>query len=262
MSLQIPFELPSAIAQFIGGNQLVADEVGESPASVYGFTRGNERFFLKICATIYTPTTYSVLREARVLQWLDGRLNVPEVAVVSESDAGEFMITRCVPGEPIQARCDDQDAMLALLREALRQLQAVPITNCPFDSSASVRLNELGYLISRELCADDVDLEQWPNLGTPRKLLAHLHATRPVEERVFSHGDLCDTNVFVDAHDQLHFIDLGRGGIADRWLDIAFAHRNLREDVSDNAANNLLWGLGEPDQSAKRVFFEQLDELF
>lgn len=172
------------------------------------------------------------------------------------------MITRCVPGEPIQARFDDQDAMLALLREALRQLRAVPITNCPFDSSVSVRLNELGYLIARELCVDDVDLEQWPSLGTPRKLLAHLHATRPVEEKAFSHGDLCDTNVFVDAHDQLHFIDLGRGGIADRWLDIAFAHRNLREDVSDNAANNFLRGLGEPHQSAKRVFFEQLDELF
>jgi len=262
MSLQIPFELPSAIAQFIGGNQLVADEVGESPASVYGFTRGNERFFLKICATIYTPTTYSVLREARVLQWLDGRLNVPEVAVVSESDAGEFMITRCVPGEPIQARCDDQGAMLALWREVLRQLQNVSITNCPFDSSVSVRLDELGYLIARELCADDADLEQWPSLGTPRKLLAHLHATRPVEEKAFSHGDLCDTNVFVDAHDHLHFIDLGRGGIADRWLDIAFAHRNLREDVSDDAANNFLRGLGEPDQSGKRLFFEQLDELF
>lgn len=90
--------------------------------------------------------------------------------------------------------------------------------------------------------------------GLSHQLLPLFHA--------LSHGDLCDTNVFVDAHDQLHFIDLGRGGIADRWLDIAFAHRNLREDVSDNAANNFLRGLGEPEQSAKRVFFEQLDELF
>lgn len=260
--MQTPLELPRAIAQFIGGNQLVTDEVGESPASVYAFTRGNERFFLKTCAAVYTPTTYSVLREARVLQWLNGRLNVPEVAVVAQNTAGEFMITRCVPGEPIQARCDDPDAMLALLREALRQLQAVPITDCPFDSSASERLNELEYLIAHDLCADDVDLEQWPNLDTPAKLLAHLHATQPTEEKVFSHGDLGDSNVFVDTHDQLYFIDLGRGGIADRWLDIAFAHRNLREDVSARAAKALLRGLGEPDQSAKRVFFEQLDELF
>lgn len=125
-----------------------------------------------------------------------------------------------------------------------------------------MRLNELEYLIARDLCADDVDLEQWPNLDTPAKLLAHLHASQLTEEKVLSHGDLGDSNVFVDTHDQLYFIDLGRGGTADRWWDIAFAHRNLREDVSDLAANDLLRGLGEPDQSAKRLFFEQLDELF
>ncbi|WP_218571425.1 APH(3') family aminoglycoside O-phosphotransferase [Pseudomonas sp. DG56-2] len=260
--MHTPYQLPNAIARFIGGNQLIADEVGESPCNVFSFTRGNERFFLKACNSIYSSTTYSVVREAQVLQWLDGRLNVPEVAVVAQSDAGQFMITRCVPGEPIQTRSDDQDTILALFREALRQLQAVEISDCPFDSSVSLRLNELEYLVAHDLCADDVDLQQWPNLTSPNRFLAHLYATRPLEEKAFSHGDLCDTNVFVDAHDHLHFIDLGRGGIADRWLDIAFAHRNLREDVSDIAANSLLLGVGEPDQVAKRVFFEQLDELF
>ncbi|MCB2255045.1 aminoglycoside 3'-phosphotransferase [Pseudomonas chlororaphis] len=260
--MPIPCKLPSAIARFIGSNSLVADEVGESPADVYGFTRGNDRFFLKTCTALYAPTTYSVLREARVLQWLDGRLKVPEVAVVAESEAGEFMITRSVPGVPLQAHGGSQGSMVALLREALRQLQAVAIADCPFDSGVAVRLDELQYLIAHDLCADDVDLEQWPDLPTPEKLLAHLQTTRPIEDKVFSHGDLCDSNVFVDAHDQLHFIDLGRGGIADRWLDIAFAHRNLREDVSPVAAAQLLQALGEPDASAKRLFFEQLDELF
>lgn len=61
--MSIPCKLPSAIARFIGSNPLVADEVGESPADVYGFTRGNERFFLKTCTALYAPTTYSVLRE-------------------------------------------------------------------------------------------------------------------------------------------------------------------------------------------------------
>ncbi|WP_203540964.1 protein kinase family protein [Pseudomonas arcuscaelestis] len=122
MSLHTPYELPGAIARFIDGNQLIADEVGESPCDVYSFHRGNERFFLKTSKAIYSPTTYSVVREARVLQWLEGRLNVPEVAVVAQSDTGEFMITRCVPGEAIQARSDDQGMMLALFHEALRQL--------------------------------------------------------------------------------------------------------------------------------------------
>lgn len=79
---------------------------------------------------------------------------------------------------------------------------------------------------------------------------------------MFSHGDLCGANVFVDGHDTLHFIDLGRGGSADRWLDIAFVHRFLRKDVSLGAAGEFLTELGEGDDPAKREFFEQLDEFF
>ena len=151
---------------------------------------------------------------------------------------------------------------LDLFNEALRQLQAVTIVDCPFASNASVRLTELEYLLAHDLHAKEYDLNQWPNLDTPGQLLIHLQDTIPNELPVFSHGDLCAANVFVDGKDQLHFIDLGRGGIADRWLDIAFIHRNLREEISQNAAENFLTGLGERDESAKREFFEQLDELF
>lgn len=256
------FKLPTAIQHFIGDAVLKADDIGESPCDVYSFQRGNDRFFLKYCPVILAPTTYSVLREARVLSWLTGRLNVPEVVMIDHNAEGEYMITRCVPGEPLQTRIHDPASMMALFREAIRQLQAVPVGDCPFDSSVEVRLQELDYLLAHDLGEINLDLLQWPHLNTPKKLLAHLKATLPSESGVFSHGDLCDANVFVDAQDNLHFIDLGRGGIADRWLDIAFIHRNLRKKVSKKTADAFLQGLGEPDNSAKREYFEQLDEFF
>lgn len=58
------------------------------------------------------------------------------------------------------------------------------------------------------------------------------------------------------------FVKHARGGVADRWLDVAFVHRELRESVSMGAAEAFLDGLGQVDQSGKRLFFEQLDELF
>lgn len=258
----MPFKLPQVVESFIGDAVLQADEIGESPCNVYGFTRGNDRFFLKTCPVILAPTTYSVLREAQVLSWLTGRLNVPEVVVVADGADGECMITRCVPGVPLQSRINDPASIFELFREALRQLQAVSIVDCPFDSGAEFRLSELDYLLAHDLAEKYYELNQWPNLNTPQELVAHLRATLPREERVFSHGDLCGANVFVDARDDLHFIDLGRGGIADRWLDIAFAHRFLRLNVSQNTAHDLLKGLEEPDNPAKREFFEQLDEFF
>ena len=98
--------------------------------------------------------------------------------------------------------------------------------------------------------------------GHAQDLVARLHATVPQEDLVFAHGDLGDSNLFVDQRDQLHFIDFGRGGLADRWMDIAFAHSALRDDVSAAAAAQFLRQLGLPDAPEKRKFFEQLDELF
>lgn len=245
------------VKRFIGDALLHRDEVGESPCQVHSFKRGNELYFLKTSPTVYASTTYSVLREAAVLQWLSGKVKVPEVILTAQDEQQEYMITRAVPGVRLAERLS-----VALFEEALRQMQSIAITDCPFDATAAVRLRELAFLVSQGLIDEDYDFDAWPGLDTPQDLLARLHATMPQEDLVFSHGDLGDSNILVTDKDELYFIDLGRGGKADRWLDIAFIHRNLREDLSTKAATEFLKNLDRPDSPSKRQFFEQLDELF
>lgn len=262
----MPLNLPSPIVRFVDGAALVADKIGESPCSVSSFRRGNDRFFLKWSPSRLAATTYGVLREASVLDWLSGRLAVPEVVMTAEDETGQFMVTRALPGEPLFRRIDDGLPVRELFQEALRLVAAVPANGCPFDSTIPVRLEELAYLIDEDLIADDYDLCQWPDSGPapmdPPGLLRHLQATRPAETPLFSHGDLCDSNIFLDDRDRLAFIDLGRGGLADPWLDIAFVYRNLREEVSEAEAELFLSSLDRPDDPARRLYFEQLDELF
>ncbi|GAB3803688.1 aminoglycoside O-phosphotransferase APH(3')-IIIa [Spirosoma humi] len=264
MNAKLTLDLPKPIARFLGKARLVSDTVGESPCPVYRFKRGNDAFFLKMCSRLYSPTTFSVQREADVLVWLSGRLNVPEVVAVAQSSQGEFMITRSVPGQPLYQRIDSQQAVLSVFQEALAQLQALPIATCPFEAGAAFRLKELEYLLVNGLVAYEYDLHQWPGVeaANPPEFVAHLYATQPPEEPVFAHGDLTDSNIFVDAQDQVYFIDWGRGGVADRWMDRAFVYHNLRESFSPSLATAFLAGLGEADNPRKRAFFEQLDELF
>lgn len=254
--------MQNSISRFIADANLELDPIGESPCQVHCFRRRNELYFLKSSPTVYADTTYSVMREAGVLHWLSGKLKVPEVVLTGQDEQREYMITRAVPGVPLSSLVENKRSVRALFQEALRQVQAVSIADCPFDSGAAVRLHELAFLIDRGLIDQDYDFSAWPNLNTPQDLLAHLHATMSEEELVFSHGDLGDSNIFVSERDELYFIDLGRGGKADRWLDIAFVHRNLIEEVSQRSARQFLAALDRPDVPAKRTFFEQLDELF
>ena len=254
--------MSASIKRFINDADLQPDEIGESPCEVHSFWRANELYFLKTSPAIYAGTTYSVLREAGVLQWLSGKLKVPEVILTAQDEDREYMITRAVPGVPLAELIGTKRPVSDLFLEALRQVQSVAIADCPFDSTAAVRLKELTFLLSQGLIDEDYDFDAWPGISTPQELLAHLLATAPQEDLVFSHGDLGDSNIFVTDNDELHFIDLGRGGKADRWLDITFIHRNLREEISTHSAATFLRKLNQPDQPAKRIFFEQLDELF
>ena len=260
--MKSPFALPASVVRFVDGSDLIPDEIGESPCRVFHFQKQGERFYLKITPAIFTPTTYSVRREATLLDWLGERLKVPEVVLLDDDGNGEYMITRAVPGEPLGKRVINKTPMLALFCEAVRQLQSLPIDDCPYFAGAAFRLAELKYLLANGLYDQQADPGQWPGLAVPQDLLEHLHAHRFPEDPVFAHGDLGDSNILVGEKDELYFIDVGRAGVADRWMDIAFVHRNLREDVSAEAADDFLRTLDTQDAPEKRLFFEQLDELF
>lgn len=262
MTLEMTNSLPPGIKHFIADATLTSDKIGASPCKVYQFSKGKERFFLKTSTPVYAPTTYSVLREARAIEWLTGRVKVPELVLLAENEYGEAMITRAVPARPLADRIHAGQPVTQLFQEALRQLQNLPIKDCPLHAGAAFRLKELEYLISKGLHEQEYELDQWPGVHDEQDLLMLLHATLPEEDLVFAHGDLGDSNLFVDDKDQLYFLDLGRAGLADRWMDIAFAHRNLREDVSEKVADEFIKSLPYADVPAKREFFMQLDELF
>jgi kanamycin kinase len=106
----------------------------------------------------------------------------------------------------------------------------VAIADCPFDSGAAVRLRELEFLISR-LIDEDYDFEAWP--GIAHHKTCSPACTPTAARRAWSSPTATSataTSLSTKRATPLH--RPGRGGKADRWLDIAFAHRNLREEIS------------------------------
>ncbi|MGL3160339.1 phosphotransferase, partial [Klebsiella pneumoniae] len=87
-----------------------------------------------------------------------------------------------------------------------------------------------------------------------------LTETRVEERLVFSHGDITDSNIFIDKFNEIYFLDLGRAGLADEFVDISFVERCLREDASEETAKIFLKHL-KNDRPDKRNYFLKLDEL-
>ncbi len=257
--------LPQSLKSFIGNQPLQKDKVGQSPSDVYSFTKNNEKYYLKTTELTYAQTTYSVIREAKMLVWLDGKLNVPELVLMDTDHENEYMISKAVPAKPLQDFTGKSDQFfIDIYTDALAQLQSISIKNCPFISNKKFRLAEADFFLENglldELDDDEKDLTLWSGYQNFAELLDDLKQQDFQEEYVFSHGDLTDSNVFLSHDAQIYFLDVGRAGIADRFVDIAFIERSLREDCSEDAALQFLNHLAE-DDAFKRNYFLKLDEL-
>jgi aminoglycoside 3'-phosphotransferase-3 len=261
-------KLSAQLADITRNYRFVQDTEGMSPARVYQLFGESETLFLKTSDSRYRGTTYDVEREKDVMLWLRGKLPVPEVLHFEQYEGVNFLLMRKAQGvsggeDYIQRR--DPLRMIAFYSDAIQRLQAIDLSDCPFDSGVDDRLRELDYLLKSGLA--DVDTDHWEGdtpFDDPLTLYDFLRTHKPAEDPVFSHGDLCDSNFFIQNDQISDFIDLGRCGRADRWYDIAFCVRSIRDDLGDNPAyiNAFFHLLGlEPDWE-KIKYHILLDELF
>lgn len=150
------------------------------------------------------------------------------------------------------------------MRSASGSFTPIDISDCPYTNSLDSRLAELDYLLNNDLA--DVDCENWEEdtpFKDPRELYDFLKTEKPEEELVFSHGDLGDSNIFVKDGKVSGFIDLGRSGRADKWYDIAFCVRSIREDIGEEQYVELFFDLlGIKPDWEKIKYYILLDELF
>ena len=133
----------------------------------------------------------------------------------------DWLLTRAVPGEDctFPAYLEDPKRLSEQLGILLRPLHSVDISDCPADRTSSYiadarRMYESGHYDTSLYpdnwgyrCAEDA----WKIIEENAQLL---------KRDVLLHGDYCLPNVMLDNWKFSGFIDLGRGGAADRHIDL------------------------------------------
>lgn len=216
----------SEINKILKGYNISDINIGCSDTNVYKASKDNEILFLKIGKAPLLSKEYVSL------MWLKGKLPVPDCVYFTNDAEKEYLITKAVKGE---MSCSDKnlkspEETIKLLAKAIKLIQNVEISNCPFRSDLTYKLGVAEFNVKNKLLSAAPISEIGKELKDYNSILSYLQNNKPKEELVFSHGDTSLPNIFFNKGKVSGFIDVGECGVADKWFDIAICYKSIRRN--------------------------------
>lgn len=260
-------KLPSNIETLLKEKPYTVDGIGLSGSAV----RIYDDAVLKI-QHVSTETD----NEYKLLKFFSERNLAPQVIAREVVDGLDFLLMEKCNGTML---CDSEflrnpRRLTEIAKGVLHTLWNMDVSSCPVDMTLKNKLKLAEYNVTHNL----VDLANVNpstfgvdgRFANPEKLLAWLIANQPREDLAVTHGDFCLPNVFFDGA-RAKVIDVGRGGVADKYQDIALLYRSLRDNLGGHYGGAYFGELDEqmffsvlgitPDWD-KIDYYILLDELF
>lgn len=241
--------IPEKIRKQLINEHYQLDSIGKSNSTI----RIYDDKVLKI-----QKLTKEAQNELLILQFLQGKFPVPSIYVFDESNNQSCILMSKCNGKMAcdQSYMNNTDMQIKVLVNALKRLWEIDISNCPIDNRLSIKLKQAEYNLEHGLV--DINNAEPSTFGEngfkdPQHLLQWLKENIPEEEPVFSHGDFCLPNVFGVGEEASGIIDLGGGGIADKWWDITYCYRSLINNHSGKYSKN-----ARKDKNYVDCFFKEL----
>lgn len=247
-----------------GVSKISMVNVGESSADVYMIeTYKDLNYYLKVQEKKFGNK--ELINELNAITWLKDFAITPQVEFFLESEHFEYLCISEVIGQNFNIAKEKLtiDKSVTLYAKSLKSLHAINIDDCSIHHELAIKLPEAVYQIENDL-VNPKDFEDEYKLYGPKELYAYMMTMLPTEEElVYTHGDYCFDNLIYRPKMLLGFIDLGNGGIADKYHDIAIALRSIKHSFGLEYVHVFLQAYGlEAIDDQKIEFYTILDEFF
>ena len=169
-----------------------------------------------------SPAGRGLAREERAMRFLCGKLRVPDVIAFETDGQNDFLLMSRLEGQMACNTSLSQEKTAVLLAHAIKEISAVDISECFLPDAEEADLAAAKENIQNGKVQDS-ELFGFPDA---QSLYMWLCGHKPAPE-VFSHGDFCLPNVFIN-DGKCGFIDLGGAGVAGKWRDISMCLWSMR----------------------------------
>ena len=250
---------PKEIEEFLKNSEQENIDIGCSGAKVYKIIKNEKEYYLK------ESVVGSLDKEYLALNWLKGKINVPNVLYFFSDTNKSYMLTEKLQGEMLC--CDNlwdyPEKVVKLAADAIKILQKIDYKSCPLSSDLSHKLAIAKYNIDNNLLDKNNHSQYFTKFGSYEKIYNYLIDNQPNEELCFSHGDTSLPNIFQKNEVVSGFLDVGECGCADKWFDIAITVKSIRRNFEDEKYVDMFFKyLGIPQNKEKIEYYILLMELY
>lgn len=253
--------LPQILSETLSGYVWQQNFTGFSSSQVFHLkSAGGENLFLKTALRVGSE----LAEEKQKLEWLKGKLSVPEVRLFVQTDERDYLLISEIEGAGAHEDLwkENVPRAIELLSKGLQMIHSLPVTDCPFDETLETKIEQARRRMELGL-VDESDFDDERQGRTAEHLFRELIATKPSsEDLVFTHGDYCLPNVVFKDWRLSGFIDWSRAGVADRYQDIALLARSVEFNFNAEWRAFLFDCLEIQPDDEKIRFYQLLDELF
>lgn len=198
-------------------------------------------------------------------KWLKEKVPVPEIIFYEKLEEYELLCMSELKGKTLGDYFDKkgEKEMVIQYASSLKWLHSLKIDNNALVQNLNTRLSKAKCNLENGLI-NIAELQPENQNYNLNELFDKLLGIKPSSyELVFTHGDYCLDNIIYDNDNLSGFIDLGNGGVADKYQDIALAVRSIKDDFNTELVNLFYeeYGLIEVNEG-KLEFYTLLDEFF
>jgi kanamycin kinase/aminoglycoside 3'-phosphotransferase-2 len=191
--------------------------------------------------------SYETLKTDKInYEWLSSKVPAPSILFYQQLNGHEFHCMSELEGSILASTIGiySEEQIVKKFAHSLKRLHSLKI-----EKKALVRpMEEIIEQVKLRIANGSIELDSFEeeNPGkSPNELFEELIENKPENfEPVFTHGDYCFDNLIVNGGQLNGFIDIGRGGVADKYQDIALALRSIRLALGEEWIDKFLYHYG------------------
>ena len=214
---------PHEIKSFLIGADIY-DSSCSKLAKVYYIDK-NQGYFLKITAA-------GDLKTENLMQKYFHSIGLtPAVLFYQTIEDKDYLITEKVYGEDCTHYFNDPERLCDTIAANLRKLHEQPIADCPIQDRITGYVSAVHNGHARGKYEHDLFKGLWEFSSVQDAWDAAKEGIQSLERNTLIHGDYCLPNIILNNWKLSGFIDLGRGGVGDRHIDVLWGIWTLKYNL-------------------------------